>query len=112
MFENELKPIFEVKDCFKLTDRGTVLIPGIPAETKPPVRVGDSISLVTPEKKVIEAKIKSLELVNYAHKPEEIAIPICLGKEVEREDIPKGTKVYLRESNENQDITSQSTQRR
>jgi len=59
MSENE-EALFEVKDRFEITNRGIVLIPGIPAEADPPVSVGDPVTLRTPEGKEMQAKFKAL----------------------------------------------------
>lgn len=88
-----------VEDTFQVTGRGLVLVPGL-NDTSPSVRVGDGITLKTPENKVIQSKIAGIEMIRYYKIPKQKLRPILLPKEIRKEDVPIGTYVHLTNDDE------------
>lgn len=89
--------LFLVDDAFQIKDRGCILVPGVSTEPgSPTVRVGTCIRLVTPTGESIHTSVKGLEMLNFgAQRPDRVTAPILLPKELSKEMIPKGTKVFL-----------------
>jgi len=100
-----MNELFTVKDRFKITGRGIVLIPGISADEDPPAYTGQEIIIVSPDgKEKIETKIRSIEFVLLKDQNEEYAVPICLPEEIEKEIVQVGSKVYLKPSKDNKSL--------
>jgi translation elongation factor EF-Tu-like GTPase len=89
--------LFIVEDAFQIRDRGCVLAPGVPTEPEAPVvKVGSSIALLTPNGRTILTSVKGIEILNFgSQRPVKITAPILLPKEVTKDLVPKGTKVFL-----------------
>jgi len=97
--------LFTVADRFQIDGRGCVLIPGLSCE--PGARAvdrGARIRLRTPNGREFDTFIKDIEHIRYAKMPEKITAPICLPRDVTKDDVPVGTEVLLLE--ECHDITS------
>ncbi|MBC2600530.1 hypothetical protein [Puniceicoccus vermicola] len=92
-----MNELFTVKDRFKITGRGIVLITGISADEDPPAYTGQKIIIVSPDgKEKIETEIRSIEFVLLKDQNEEYVVPICLPEEIEKETVQVGSKVYLK----------------
>jgi len=91
--------LFTVVDTFSIDGRGIVLTPGISykAYTKFTISKGAPLRLLKPDLSTFDTEIRDLERLSYrTFKPiEEREIPILLPKEIRKDDIPIGTKVYL-----------------
>lgn len=93
-----MKPLllFTVQDAFQITGRGCVLVPGPSAEPgAQAVQVGDRIRLRKPDGHSVETVIRGLEMLGRRPRPEIITAPILLPREFTKEDVPKGTEVWL-----------------
>jgi translation elongation factor EF-Tu-like GTPase len=90
--------LFTVEEAFQISGRGCVLVPGIPEEHESlDVHVGDVVRLVKPDGEAIETKIRGVEMINYGTRPRPtvISVPILVGGEVTKQDVPRGTRVFL-----------------
>ena len=95
MQKNEDKSLFVVQDTFEISNRGLVLTPGTGKE-EPEVAVGDEIILSRPDCSALVSKIAGIEMIKYHTIPKEKRFPILLPKEIKKEDVPKGTRVFRR----------------
>jgi translation elongation factor EF-Tu-like GTPase len=88
--------LFVVEDVFQITGRGCVLAPGIPSGA-PPVKVGSLLRLELPNGTVRETVVAGLEMLNFGARPRPaiISVPILLPREIRKEDVPSGTRVFL-----------------
>jgi hypothetical protein len=95
--------LFSITDRFSLTDRGVVVVPGIPREGVPVVKRGDPLILRTPLGKIIETTLRDLEMISYrpGGTPAK-ATPILLPSSLHKFDIPIGTEVFLGVANPTQ----------
>ncbi len=90
--------LFIVEAAFQLSKRGCVLAPGLSSQPDLPViRVGSPIRLVQPGGQVLDTHICGIEMLNYgSRRPEKITFPILLPAGITKEQVPAGTKVFLR----------------
>ena len=86
------KLLFTVEDCFKIAGRGTVAAADRPPDL-PDLKVGDGIILIQPEGLEIKTEIAGIEMVVTVSGLRKIALLI---KDARKEDVPVGTKVFLR----------------
>ena len=93
--------LFVVDAAFQISNRGCVLVPGLAGEPGGPVvRVGSQVRLVLPDGQAIETHIRGIEMLNYGlRRPEKLTVPILLAPNVPKEQVPVGTKVFLRTAN-------------
>lgn len=88
--------LFVVEDAFQITGRGCVLVPGPSFEVGgPTLRVGTPIRLVKPDGQVVDTSIRGIEMINRRSRPQVVAAPILLPKEITKDQVPVGTKVML-----------------
>ena len=90
--------LFIVEDAFQITGRGCVLVPGPAAATcGPAVKAGAPLRLELANGTVLDTRIKGLEMLNFGSRPRPavITVPILLPKNLRKEDVPPGTKVFL-----------------
>jgi len=88
--------LFTVADRFEIEGRGCVLIPGLPCEPGDPiVKRGARIRLRTPVGSELDTFVKEIEMIGYRKKPEKIAAPILLPRDISKDDVPVGTEVLL-----------------
>jgi len=86
--------LFKVEDVFDLSGRGCVLAPQIFSNVDVKVHAKDQLQLRTPDGKVLDTHIASIEL----GKPQDgspCRAFIMLPRELGKEDIPIGTEVWL-----------------
>lgn len=91
--------LFVVEDVFQITGRGCVLAPGLSAAAGgPAVKVGSLLRLELPDGTVRETYAAGLEMLNYGGRPRPTVttVPVLLPKDVRKEDVPPGTRVFLR----------------
>ncbi len=90
--------LFTVTDVFQIEGRGCVLVPGISSDPGDPiVERGARLQLQTPSGKVIDTFMKEVEMISYRKRPIKITTPILLPKDIKKDDVPIGTKVWLLE---------------
>lgn len=87
--------LFEIDDVFDITGRGCVLVPGVPYASKQEVRVGSEIVVQRPDGSVLETSVSGFEMINRG-RPMEHA-PFSVPKYVRKEDLPPGSRVFLKE---------------
>jgi translation elongation factor EF-Tu-like GTPase len=86
--------LFKVEDVFDISGRGCVLAPQIFTTVDVKVREKDQLQLRTPDGKVLDTHIASIEL----GKPQlggHCRAFIMLPRELDKKDIPIGTEVWL-----------------
>jgi hypothetical protein len=88
-----MEQLFTVTDCFHITGRGLVLIPGLePNDSR--VKPGQHVLLRLPDGTTITTRIIGLEHV--LRRPEVLLTrPIMLPLDVGQDNVPIGTEVYL-----------------
>ena len=88
--------LFTVADCFQITGRGCVLVPGLSTEPDAPtVERSSKIRLRKPTGEEVDTFIKEIEMISYRKKPEKITVPILLPKDITKYQVPIGTEVFL-----------------
>ena len=93
-----MKFIEEVEDIFDISDRGCVVVPGIPYSFEPSVSVGAKLQFDNPSGSVVTATLQGLEVISRG-KPMNHA-PLLLDHSVNQGDIEVGAKMHLVESND------------
>jgi hypothetical protein len=90
--------LFTVADRFQIEGRGCVLVPGLSCEPGAPnINRGARIRLRTPSGREFDTFIKDIEMITYRKVPEKITAPICLPRDITKDDVPVGTDVLLLE---------------
>jgi len=81
-----------VDEVFDIAGRGCVIFPGVPIDSPYRVKVRDPIQLIRPDKSIVETYIAGIEIFTGA-----VAgpFPILMPPEIQKSDIPIGTKVVL-----------------
>jgi hypothetical protein len=83
--------ICRIDDVFQIAGRGCVVTPGIPKGTAFRLKVGDSLLLRRPDGSELHTVLRGIEM---GGSPEFPAIPILLGAEVTKEQVPVGTEIW------------------
>jgi translation elongation factor EF-Tu-like GTPase len=86
--------LFKVEDVFDISGRGCVIAPVVPAGADFKIRAKAQIQLRTPDGRVLETHIASIELL----KPQDgsaCRIAIMLPRDLVKQDVPTGTEVWL-----------------
>ena len=92
--------LFTVADCFQITGRGCILVPGLSTEPGAPnIGRNSKIRLRTPSAAEIDTFIKEIEMITYRKRPEKITVPILLPNNITKEQVPPGTKAFLLDEN-------------
>ena len=86
--------ICEIEEVFDLTGRGCVIAPGISKETECTVLIGSPLIIVCPDGTELKTTVKGIEMINSIKKPVRFN-PILLPRDIEKGQLPKGSKVYL-----------------
>ena len=81
-----------VEDTFDITGRGLIVTPGIPVDGDWRLSIGDSITLERPDGSRLESTVRGIERFRPAHCA---CIPLLLGNELKKEDVPIGTKLWV-----------------
>jgi len=88
--------LFTVAECFHITGRGCVLVPGLSTEPgAPAIGRNSRIRLRTPSGVEIDSFIKEIEMITYRKRPEKITVPVLLPNDISKEQVPAGTEVFL-----------------
>lgn len=87
--------LLTVEDAFLISGRGCMLIPGLVAGSVLPLQRGDLLQLLLPGGQTAETAIYGLEAIhNRKSENPEIRFYITLPKQIRKEDVPTGTKVF------------------
>ena len=89
-----MKLLLKVEDVFDICGRGCVMVPAIPEGLDFRVRAKDQIELRTPDQRVFQTHIASIELA----KPKDgspCRMVIMLPRDFVKQDIPIGTEVWI-----------------
>jgi translation elongation factor EF-Tu-like GTPase len=81
-----------VEDAFQITGRGVVVVPGIPRNGDWRLKTGDALLLRRPDGTELETCVFGIEM---ASPPHPTGIPILLGQNVTKKDIPIGTELWV-----------------
>jgi hypothetical protein len=82
--------LFKVEQVFFIAGVGCVVTPGIEA-TDSRVRIGDALLLKLPGGGALRTAVRGLEVFE----PINGHLPLLLGAEIAREQVPPGTEVWL-----------------
>lgn len=87
-----LRFICVIDDVFQLTGRGCVITPGytsdLPRDLR--VKIGDALRLKRPDGGEIDTVLRGIEMANLGD-----CMPLLLGANVTKSDIPIGTELWL-----------------
>ena len=89
-----MRLLFKVEDVFFISGRGCVIVPAISEGSDFKIRAKDQIELRTPDSRVLQTHIASVELA----KPQDgspCRMVIMLPPEIAKEDVPTGTEVWV-----------------
>lgn len=89
-----MRLLLKVEDVFYISGRGCVIVPAIPEDLDFRIRAKDPIELRTPESRVLQTHVASIELA----KPQDgspCRMTIMLPPDVAKQDVPTGTEVWL-----------------
>jgi hypothetical protein len=84
--------LFCVEDVFDIRGRGCIVVPGIPKSVERKIRIGSTVRLKHPDGSEVETMIRGIEM---GGSPDFPAIPILLGAEISKVQIPIGTEVWV-----------------
>ncbi len=82
------KLLSRVADVFQIADRGCVVAPGIPRSSDARIKIGDDVWLTRPDGSEINTEVRGIEM---GGRIPDSGIPILLGSELTKDDIPPGT---------------------
>jgi len=85
--------LFKIEEVFEVTGRGCVIVPAIAEGADFKIRPRDAIQLRTPEGRTLNTHIGSVEFLKQAVGACRMAI--LLPSEVLKQDVPKGSEVWL-----------------
>jgi translation elongation factor EF-Tu-like GTPase len=88
-----MKLLCKVEDTFYISGRGCVIVPAIPEGLDFRIRAKDQIELRTPEGRVLQTHIASVEFAKRQNAPCRMAI--MLPVDIAKQDVPTGTEVWL-----------------
>jgi hypothetical protein len=80
-----------VEAVFQIAGRGCVVVPGIPREGTHHVRIGDPLILKLPNGQRLDTHVRGIEMLS----PPRPEMPILLGSELTKAQIPVGTELWL-----------------
>jgi translation elongation factor EF-Tu-like GTPase len=83
--------VFRVDDVFQISGRGCVVTPGIPKAGDFRLKVGDALLLRRLDGSELRTFLRGIEM---GGSPDYPGIPILLGAEVTKEQVPAGTEVW------------------
>ena len=89
-----MRLLFKVEDVLDISGRGRVIAPVIPDGSDFKIRAKDRIQLRTPDGRVLETHIASIELL----KPQDggpCRMAIMLPCDLVQQDVPTGTEVWV-----------------
>ena len=88
-----MKLLFKVEDKFEISGRGCVIVPAIPEGLDFRIRAKDQIELRTPDGRVLQTHIASIEFAKQDVRP--CRMVIMLPPDIAKQDVPTGTEVWF-----------------
>lgn len=88
--------LFQIDDVFVIPGRGCILVPGVPFAFPVIVRAGTRIVIVSPAGERLDTVIAGCEMINRGIPS--CHAPICLPRNVRKEMLALGSRVYLAQS--------------
>lgn len=82
------KLLSRVDDVFQIAERGCVVAPGIPKSSDARIKIGDGVWLTRPDGSETNTVVRGIEM---GGRIPDSGIPILLGSELTKDDIPPGT---------------------
>lgn len=92
--------LFQIDDIFMITGRGCVLVPGVPFAFPGVICAGTRIVIVSPAGERLDTVIAGCEMI-HCGAPLSHA-PICLPRNVHKEMLALGSRVYLLQGGDQQ----------
>jgi hypothetical protein len=86
--------VSKVEDVFQLCGRGCVVVPGIPKAAPFRIKVGDPLLLKRPEGSELQTVLRGFEMVEVRGPTDYPGIPVLLGPELTKDQVPIGTEVW------------------
>ncbi len=83
--------VFRIDDVFQISGRGCVVTPGIAKSRDLRLKVGDPLLLKCPDGSELRTVLRGIEIGGSPNHP---GIPILLGSELTKDQIPVGTEVW------------------
>src|SRR5690242_16021444 len=85
--------LFRVTGVFEISERGTILVPGIPHTFALPISRGTPLLLRRPDGSTLTSSLRDLEMINALATRASTAV--LLPRDIRKADIPVGTEVWL-----------------
>jgi len=85
--------ICTIEDVFYITDRGCVVVPGIPYDFPTPVGIGAQLLIETPSGEHVRTTLAGVEMINRG-KPMNHA-PFSVPSNITKNQLPVGSNVFL-----------------
>jgi translation elongation factor EF-Tu-like GTPase len=83
-----------VEDLFQISGRGLIVVPGIPSSGNWKIKIGDPLVLKRPDGIELTTIVSGIEMLAHT-RPGPHPMPILLGAEVTKEDVPIGTELWV-----------------
>jgi translation elongation factor EF-Tu-like GTPase len=83
-----------VEDLFQISGRGLIVVPGIPSSGNWKIKIGDTLILKRPDGIELSTIVRGIDMLNH-RVPGPHPIPILLGAELTKEDVPIGTQLWV-----------------
>ena len=83
--------VCRVDDVFQITGRGCVITPGVPKSGDFRLKIGDPLLLKRPDGSEVRTTLGGIEMGGSPAYP---GIPILLGSELTKDQVPIGTEVW------------------
>jgi translation elongation factor EF-Tu-like GTPase len=92
-----MRLLCKIEDVFEITDRGCVIVPGIPHSPPLNIKVGDYIVVETPSGERFETMIAGIEMINRGRPMEHS--PFSVPRAIRKEQLRIGSQVFLKSEN-------------
>jgi translation elongation factor EF-Tu-like GTPase len=93
-----MKFVSKIDDVFDISERGCIVVPGVPYTFEPTVVVGAAIEIRNPDGRTIQTQVKAFEMINRG-RPMDSA-PFLLPRDLKKQDIQVGADIFLLIANE------------
>lgn len=88
-----MRLFFKVDDVFHVSGRGCVIVPSIPEGLDFKVRTKDLIELRTPDGRILQTHVASVEFAKGRNA--QCRIAIMLPRDIAKQDVPIGTEIWF-----------------
>ena len=85
--------ICTIEDVFYITDRGCVVVPGIPYDFSTPVGIGAQLLIETPSGEHVRTTIVGVEMINRGKLMSHA--PFSVPSNITKNQLPVGSNVFL-----------------